>query len=60
MEKTKQNIIGRQYQNIMTGNQYRCVAYDGKDLTLAGIGKQKVTFQIPLCLVVLKYREIEA
>jgi len=60
MDKAKQNIIGRQYQNLVTGKQYRCVAYDGKDLTLEGIGKQKVTFNIPLCLVVLKYREIEA
>ena len=53
------NIIGRQYQNIMTGNSYRCVAYDGNELTLEGIGKIKVTFNIPLCLAVLKYREIE-
>lgn len=60
MDKTKQNIIGKQYQNLVTGNQYRCIGYDGEDLTLEGIGKQKVIFNIPLCLAVLKYREIEA
>lgn len=52
------NIIGNLYQNIVTGNRYRCIAYDGKDLTLEGIGRTKVTFNIHLSLAVLKYREV--
>ena len=53
------NVVGTKFQNLVTGNQYKCIGYDGKDLTLEGIGKIKVKFQIPLSLVVLKYREIK-
>lgn len=56
---TEKNIIGKRYQNTVTGNRYRCIAYDGQILTLEGIGKQKVTFQIPWWVVVSKYREIK-
>ena len=57
-EKTNHKIIGSCYQNLVTGNQNRCVAYDGEILTLEGIGRIKVTFQISWRLVLSKYREI--
>jgi len=56
---TDNAFVGRQFQNLITGNQYRCIGYDGHDLILQGIGKIKVTFKIPLHLSVMKYREIE-
>ena len=52
-------VVGSQYKNLVTNNLYRCVAYDGEVLTLVGIGKNKVIFQLPWRLVLTKYQEIK-
>jgi hypothetical protein len=52
------NIIGKKYRNLVTGNTYKCTGHDGNLLTLQGIGKIKVTFQIPWLLVLSNYQEI--
>lgn len=54
----KSQVVGCKFQNLVTGNRYRCVAYDGEVLTLEGMGKINTTFQIPWWLVMLKYREL--
>ena len=56
--KHMDNIVGKKYENLVTGNTYECIGYDFNLLTLQGIGKIKVTFQIPLWLVLSKYQEI--
>jgi hypothetical protein len=53
------NIIGKKYRNLVTGNTYECIGYDGNQLTLSGIGKIKVTFHIAWWIVCLKYREVK-
>jgi hypothetical protein len=55
----KNNFMGKCFQNIVTNNIYCCVEYKNKILTLEGIGKVKTTFNIPLHLAFLKYKEVE-
>ncbi len=55
---SKSKIVGSKYQNLVTGNIYQCIAYDGQLLTLEGIGKLRVTFRISWQLVLENYREI--
>ena len=52
-------VVSTKYQNLVTGNPFKCIAYDGELLTLDGIGKMAVTFQIPWQMVLTKYREIK-
>jgi len=56
---TDKKMVGKQFQNLMTDNLYRCVEYDGEDMILEGIGRQIVTFKIPLHLAALKYRNVK-
>ena len=51
------NIVGKKYRNLITGNTYVCIGYDGRLLTLQGIGKNKVTFEIAWQMVLAKYKE---
>ena len=53
------NIVGKKYRNLVTGNTYLCIGYDGDLLTLEGIGKIKVTFQLPWWFVLSKYQELK-
>jgi hypothetical protein len=53
------NIVGKKYRNLVTGNTYLCTGYDGNLLTLEGIGKVKVTFQIHWTLVLSTYQELK-
>lgn len=57
--KVKSKVIGCKFKNLVTGNCYKCVAYDGNVLTLEGIGNVITFFDIPWWLVLLKYREIK-
>jgi hypothetical protein len=57
--KHRNTIVGKKYRNLVTGNTYECIGYDGNQLSLSGIGKINITFQIPLWLVSLKYREVK-
>ncbi len=57
-KRNKTQVIGCKFQNLVTGNRYKCIAYDGNVLTLEGIGNVITTFQIPWWLVVLKYQEL--
>jgi len=52
-------IVGRNYRNLVTGNTYQCTGYDSNLLTLEGIGKIKVTFQLPWWFVLSKYQELK-
>jgi hypothetical protein len=57
--KHRNTIVGKKYRNFVTGTTYECIGYDGNQLTLSGIGKIKVTFQIHGWLVLSKYQEVK-